>query len=262
MHRMKLCYITRSVSASCQPCVHLVYNGVITSCIMTHGLQHAWTITPQNKGMSDTPTAPWIFFCLPKSHVDLSSPKWLQDTHRPRNHHQKGPICLWQAKEVMESGVRAKEVSKQHWSLSNPPPIYRDTMHQSGLPHPDEYLRLHPLQCNRCTKTKKYVPNERRDQSSRKKKLSDGEIDNISDEEFKTLVIRMLTELIENGHKMKGEMKAVKVKSRKIYRNQQWREGNWDSNQQSGGKKEVINIQLELNEEIRIQKNEEKLKNF
>ena len=28
----------------------------------------------------------------------------------------------------------------------------------------------------------------------------------------------MLTELIENGHKMKGEMKAVKVKSRKIYR--------------------------------------------
>ena len=32
--------------------------------------------------------------------------------------------------------------------------------------------------------------------------LSDEDIDNLSDAEFKTLVIRMLTELIEFGHKM------------------------------------------------------------
>ena len=38
------------------------------------------------------------------------------------------------------------------------------------------------------------------------KELSDEEIDNLSDAEFKTLVIRMLTELIELGHKMKEEM--------------------------------------------------------
>ena len=28
-------------------------------------------------------------------------------------------------------------------------------MQQSGLPHPGEYLMLHPLQCNRCMETKK-----------------------------------------------------------------------------------------------------------
>ena len=40
------------------------------------------------------------------------------------------------------------------------------------------------------------------------KELSDEEIANLSDAEFKTLVIRMLTEMIEYGCKMKEEMKA------------------------------------------------------
>ena len=41
------------------------------------------------------------------------------------------------------------------------------------------------------------------------KKLSNEEIDNQSDAEFKTLVIRMLTELIELSGKMKEGMKAT-----------------------------------------------------
>ena len=41
------------------------------------------------------------------------------------------------------------------------------------------------------------------------KELSQMEIANLSDAEFKTLVIRMLTEMIEYGHKMKEEMKAM-----------------------------------------------------
>ena len=41
------------------------------------------------------------------------------------------------------------------------------------------------------------------------KELSNKEIDNLSDAEFKTLVIRMLTDLIELGCKMKEEMKAT-----------------------------------------------------
>ena len=41
------------------------------------------------------------------------------------------------------------------------------------------------------------------------KELSDEEIDNLSDAEFKTLVIRMLPELIELDCKMKEEMKAM-----------------------------------------------------
>ena len=42
--------------------------------------------------------------------------------------------------------------------------------------------------------------------------LSDKEIDNLSDAEFKTLVIRMLTEMIEFGCKMKDEIKTIQVK--------------------------------------------------
>ena len=40
------------------------------------------------------------------------------------------------------------------------------------------------------------------------KDLSDEEIANLSDAEFKTLVIRMLTEIVEYGHKIK-EMKVI-----------------------------------------------------
>ena len=42
-----------------------------------------------------------------------------------------------------------------------------------------------------------------------KTELSNEEIDNLSDAEFKTLVIRMLTERTEFSHKMKEEMKAI-----------------------------------------------------
>ena len=41
------------------------------------------------------------------------------------------------------------------------------------------------------------------------KELSNEEIGNLSDAEFKTLVIRMLTELIKLGHKTKEQMKAT-----------------------------------------------------
>ena len=78
------------------------------------------------------------------------------------------------------------------------------------MPCPGKYLRLCPLLCNRCIKTKKYGPKERIDQSSRKKiQLSDEEIANLSDAQFKTLVIRMLTELVEFGHKLDEKMKAM-----------------------------------------------------
>ena len=41
------------------------------------------------------------------------------------------------------------------------------------------------------------------------KELSDEEIDNLSDAEFKTLVIRMLTEMTEYGHTQKKEEMMV-----------------------------------------------------
>ena len=41
------------------------------------------------------------------------------------------------------------------------------------------------------------------------KELSDKQIANLSDAEFKTLVIRILTEMIEYSCKIKEEMKAI-----------------------------------------------------
>ena len=40
--------------------------------------------------------------------------------------------------------------------------------------------------------------------------LSNEEIANISDAEFKTLVIKMLTEMVEYGHKIEERVKAMK----------------------------------------------------
>ena len=40
--------------------------------------------------------------------------------------------------------------------------------------------------------------------------LSDEEIANLSDAQFKTLLIRILTELVEYGHKIEEKVKAMK----------------------------------------------------
>ena len=42
-----------------------------------------------------------------------------------------------------------------------------------------------------------------------KVQLSNEEIANLSDPQFKTLLIRMLTELVEFDHKLDGKMKAM-----------------------------------------------------
>ena len=42
-----------------------------------------------------------------------------------------------------------------------------------------------------------------------KTELSNEEIANLSDVEFKTLVIRMLTEMVDYGHKMEEKVKAM-----------------------------------------------------
>ena len=47
------------------------------------------------------------------------------------------------------------------------------------------------------------------------KELRDEEMANLSDAEFKTLVIRMLTEMIEYGRKIKEEVKAMQNEIKK-----------------------------------------------
>ena len=86
------------------------------------------------------------------------------------------------------------------------------------------------------------------------KDLSHKEIDNLSDTKFKTLVIKMLTELIELGHKMRKEMKATQseIKENIQGTNSEGKETGTQINDLE--QKEEINIQLEQNEEINIQK--------
>ena len=80
------------------------------------------------------------------------------------------------------------------------------------------------------------------------------EIANLSDAEFKTLVIRMLTEMVEYGHKVEEEVKAMKSEIKE----------NIQGTNSEGKKtrtqiihleqKEEINIQPQQNKETRIQK--------
>ena len=48
--------------------------------------------------------------------------------------------------------------------------------------------------------------------------LSNEEIANLSDTEFKTLVIRMLSEMVEHGHKIEEKVKAMKSEIKEKYR--------------------------------------------
>ena len=92
------------------------------------------------------------------------------------------------------------------------------------------------------------------------KGLSDKEIYKLSHAKFKTLVIRMLTKLIKLSCKMKEEMKPIQseIKENIQGSNSEVKETGTQINDLE--QKEEINIQLEQNEETRIQKNEESLR--
>ena len=92
--------------------------------------------------------------------------------------------------------------------------------------------------------------------------LSDEEIANLSDAQFKTLVIRMLTEMVEYGHKIEEKVKAMKSEIKKNIQRTNSKGKATGIQINNLEEKEEINIQPEQNEETRIQKNEERLKTF
>ena len=95
-----------------------------------------------------------------------------------------------------------------------------------------------------------------------KTELSNKEIANLSDAQFKTLVIRMLREMVEYGRKIEEKVKAMK---NEIKENIQGTNSNGkETGTQINGleQKEEINIQPQQNEETRISKNEERLRNL
>ena len=84
--------------------------------------------------------------------------------------------------------------------------------------------------------------------------LSHKEIANLSDAQFKTLVIRKLTELVEFGRKLDEKMKAMLRETKENV------QGTNSDGKETGAQingvdqKEERNIQPEKNEETRIQK--------
>ena len=83
--------------------------------------------------------------------------------------------------------------------------------------------------------------------------LSNEEIANLSDAQFKTLVIRKLTELVEFGHKPDEKMKPMLRETKENVQgtNSDGKETGTQIN--TVDQKEERNIQPEKNEETRIQ---------
>ena len=92
--------------------------------------------------------------------------------------------------------------------------------------------------------------------------LSNEEIANLSDAQFKTLVIRMLTEMVDYGYKIEEKVKTMKSEIKENVQGTN-SDGKETGTQINGlDQKEESNIQPEKNEETRIQKNEESLRNL
>ena len=90
------------------------------------------------------------------------------------------------------------------------------------------------------------------------KEVSEEERANLSDAEFKTLIIRMLIEIVEYHCKIEEEVKVMKREIKGT--NSEGKETRTQIKDLE--QKEEINIYPEQNEETRIQKNEEKLRNL
>ena len=106
------------------------------------------------------------------------------------------------------------------------------------------------------------APMKQQIKAPEKIQLSNEEIANLSDAHFKTLVIRKLTELVEFGRKLDEKMKAMLRETKENVQgtNSDAKETGTQIN--GVDQSEERNIQLEKNEETRIQKNEERLRNL
>ena len=86
------------------------------------------------------------------------------------------------------------------------------------------------------------------------KELSYEDIDNLSDAEFKTLVIRILTKMVEYSHKTEEEVKAMPSEIKKNRQGTNSEEKETGTQIKDLEQKEEINIQPEQNEGTRVQK--------
>ena len=93
--------------------------------------------------------------------------------------------------------------------------------------------------------------------------LSKEEIANLSDTQFKTLVIiKTLTELVEFVQKLDEKMKPMLRETKENVQGTNSDENETGTQINDLEQREAINIQPEKNEETRIHKNEERLRNL
>ena len=92
-------------------------------------------------------------------------------------------------------------------------------------------------------------------------KLNYEEVANLSDAQFKTLVIRMLIEMVEYGCKIE-EVKAMQSEIKENVQGTNSDEKETGTQINGVDQKEDTNIQPEKNEETRTWKNEERLRNL
>ena len=92
--------------------------------------------------------------------------------------------------------------------------------------------------------------------------LSEEEIANISDAQFKTLVIKTLTELVEFVRKPDEKMKPMLRETKENVQGTNSDERETGTQINGVDQKEETNIQPEKNEETRTRKNEERLRNL
>ena len=86
-------------------------------------------------------------------------------------------------------------------------------------------------------------------------KLSNEGIANLSDAQFKTLVIRMLTEMVEYDRKVEEKVKAMKTEIKENVQGTDSERKKTKTQINVLEQKEETNIQPEQNEETRIQNN-------
>ena len=84
--------------------------------------------------------------------------------------------------------------------------------------------------------------------------LSEKELANLSDAEFKTLVIRMLTEMVEYGHKIEEDVKAMQSEMKENIKETNSEEKETRNQNSGSDQKKNIHIRPEQNEETRIKK--------
>ena len=102
----------------------------------------------------------------------------------------------------------SREWSRGHCSLSAPPPHTASQPSEEGTPLWGT-PKAPPLYLTDVPRQKKMAPMKEQIKAPEIIQLSHEEIANLSDAQFKTLVIRKLTELVEFVRKLDEKMKAM-----------------------------------------------------